>query len=54
MKQENYKGFIIEDNTTRYGGKQYTIYDSNGKFVRNCETKKECKERINNNTAYDI
>lgn len=46
MKCETYKGYTIEDNTTRYGGKQYTIYDSRGYFVMNCTTKKECKERI--------
>lgn len=46
MKTEVYKGFIIEDNTTRYGGKQYTIYNEKGLFVMNCKTKKECKERI--------
>jgi hypothetical protein len=50
MKTESYKGFIIENNTTRHGGKQYSIYDSNGKWIRNCDTKKECKERIDNQT----
>jgi hypothetical protein len=46
MKQENYKGFIIEDNTTRYGGKQYTVYDEQELFVRNFDTKKDAKEFI--------
>ena len=47
MKREVYKGYIIEDNTTRWGGKQYTIYDEKELFVMNCGTKKECKEKIN-------
>jgi len=49
MKREIYKGYMIEDNSTRYGGKQYSIYNSNGLWVRNCNTKKECKERIDTN-----
>ena len=46
MKREEYKGFIIENNTTRHGGKQFTIYNKNELFVMNCNTKKECKEKI--------
>lgn len=51
MKTELYKGFIIECNTTRYGGRQYSIYGKDGLWLRNCRTKKECKERIDNQTV---
>lgn len=50
MGYRKYKGFYIQNNTTRYGGRQWTIYDSNGHWVRNCSTLKECIERIDNQT----
>lgn len=50
-KIEFYKGFIIENNTTRHGGKQYSIYGCDGIWLRNCKTKKECKERIDTQTV---
>lgn len=46
MKRETYKGYIIEDNTTRYGGKQFTVYNERELFVGNFNTKKEAKELI--------
>lgn len=51
MKCREYKGFIIENNCTRCGGKQWTIYNSNGQWLRNCKTLKECMERIDNQTV---
>jgi hypothetical protein len=47
MKKETYKGFIIEDNTTRYGGKQYSVYNNRELWVGNFDTKKAAKEFIN-------
>lgn len=46
-----YKGFIIENNTTRHGGKQWTIYNINGEWLRNCKTLKECINRIDTQTV---
>lgn len=46
MKYRQYKGFTIENCTTRHGGPQWAIYNSNGQWLRNCTTLKECKARI--------
>lgn len=50
-----HKGFFIENNCTgrdlgRVAIREYTIYDKNGVFLRNCKTIKECKERIDTQT----
>lgn len=46
MKREIYKGYIIEDNTTRYGGKQFSVYDRRELWIGNFNTKKKAKEFI--------
>lgn len=47
-KTRTYKDFIIENNCTRQGGRQWTIYNLNGQWLRNCKTLKECIRRIDN------
>lgn len=42
----SYKGYFIEDNSTRWGGKQFSIYNGLGFWIENCKSKKACKEII--------
>ena len=51
MKERIYRDFIIVNNSSRYGGQHWTIYNLNGQWLRNCKTLKECKERIDTQTV---
>lgn len=46
MRYEEYGLFII-----RLEGNHYSIYDRWGNWLRSCKTKRECKERIDNQTV---
>ena len=43
----NYKDFLVE----KLGAGKWGIYNLNGVLLRTCKTKKECLERIDNQTV---